>query len=250
MKKLIGGVSSAMLVLSAFALPALAAPAFSGTGYSLFDSAHYVSPGEASNRAVQLVSNATSTDGGIDYGFTGSATLADINHLSTDYLFEAGSCGGGSPRFQVNVDTGSGVKNVFVYIGPGPSYTGCPMSAWTNSGELVGTGTVDTSQLPGGTFYDTWAHAESAYGAYPVTGIQLVADGGWAMPTTGQIVDIDNTVINSITYDYEVPVPMSLNQCKNGGWQNYADASGHAFKNQGDCVSYVATGGKNPAAGQ
>ena len=29
-------------------------------------------------------------------------------------------------------------------------------------------------------------------------------------------------------------------QCKNGGWQSLG------FKNQGDCVSYFATGGKNP----
>jgi hypothetical protein len=38
----------------------------------------------------------------------------------------------------------------------------------------------------------------------------------------------------------------SLNkeQCKNGGWRNFP-----GFKNQGDCVNFVATGGKNPPAG-
>ena len=36
------------------------------------------------------------------------------------------------------------------------------------------------------------------------------------------------------------PLPASKDQCKNGGWQNYG-----VFKNQGDCVSFVATGGKN-----
>jgi len=43
--------------------------------------------------------------------------------------------------------------------------------------------------------------------------------------------------------------PTSTAQCKNGGWQNYTDANGTSFKNQGDCVSYVATGGSNLAAG-
>jgi hypothetical protein len=43
--------------------------------------------------------------------------------------------------------------------------------------------------------------------------------------------------------------PTSKDQCKNGGWQNYTDANGTPFKNQGDCVSYVATGGRNLAAG-
>lgn len=37
--------------------------------------------------------------------------------------------------------------------------------------------------------------------------------------------------------------------CKNGGWQSHTDAQGNPFKNQGDCVSYIATKGKNPAAG-
>ena len=40
------------------------------------------------------------------------------------------------------------------------------------------------------------------------------------------------------------PLPTSKDQCKNGGWRNYG-----IFKNQGDCVSFVATKGKNPPAG-
>ena len=35
-------------------------------------------------------------------------------------------------------------------------------------------------------------------------------------------------------------------QCKDGGWQNF---TGPSFKNQGDCVSYFATGGSNPGNG-
>jgi hypothetical protein len=38
--------------------------------------------------------------------------------------------------------------------------------------------------------------------------------------------------------------PTSKAQCKNGGWRNFG-----VFKNQGDCVSFVATGGNNPPAG-
>jgi hypothetical protein len=36
--------------------------------------------------------------------------------------------------------------------------------------------------------------------------------------------------------------PASVEQCKGGGWQDYTDARGFAFANQGACVSYVATG--------
>lgn len=36
------------------------------------------------------------------------------------------------------------------------------------------------------------------------------------------------------------PLPTDKAQCKNGGWQQFG-----VFKNQGDCVSFVETGGKN-----
>jgi hypothetical protein len=44
-------------------------------------------------------------------------------------------------------------------------------------------------------------------------------------------------------------VPPSTDACKRGGWPSYTDATGRHFRNQGDCVSYVATGGRNPARG-
>lgn len=39
--------------------------------------------------------------------------------------------------------------------------------------------------------------------------------------------------------------PPSKDACKKGGWQSYADSNGVPFKNQGDCVSFVATGGSS-----
>jgi hypothetical protein len=50
---------------------------------------------------------------------------------------------------------------------------------------------------------------------------------------TGDIVVID-----------AAPLPTSTNQCRNGGWRNFP-----GFKNQGDCVSFVATGGRNQPSG-
>ena len=40
--------------------------------------------------------------------------------------------------------------------------------------------------------------------------------------------------------------PTTTDQCKNGGWATFTGP--FIFKNQGDCVSYVATAGKKPAA--
>jgi hypothetical protein len=47
---------------------------------------------------------------------------------------------------------------------------------------------------------------------------------------TGDVVVVDTR-----------PMPTTKDQCKNGRWATYG-----IFKNQGDCVSFVATEGKNP----
>jgi hypothetical protein len=39
------------------------------------------------------------------------------------------------------------------------------------------------------------------------------------------------------------PLPRSKDQCRNDGWRQYS-----VFKNQGDCVSFVVTGGRNGPA--
>jgi hypothetical protein len=48
---------------------------------------------------------------------------------------------------------------------------------------------------------------------------------------------VDNVSLTQI-------LPTSKDQCMSGGWQSYV-----VFKNQGDCVSFVATGGQNQPAG-
>jgi hypothetical protein len=57
-----------------------------------------------------------------------------------------------------------------------------------------------------------------------------LAPSGLGGPYSGDIVIVDAP-----------PLPTSKDQCKDGGWQTYG-----VFKNQGDCVSFVVTGGKNP----
>jgi hypothetical protein len=239
------------LTLVAFVLASLAL--FQGTtavaapgDYSLFGDATRVHPGHNSDTAIQLRSVATgpqtATFGGIDFDTPAGMTVSQLTNLSTDYMFTAGSCGGGAPRFQINVDG----KNVFVYIGPPPNYTGCPAGSWSNTGNLL-TGFVDTSQFAGGTFYDTWAHFVSLYGSHLITGIQLVTDGGWAVVGT-QTVQVDNVMINSTTYTFEERVVSDKERCKNGGWEDFTSSPG-PFKNQGDCVSYFASGGRNKASG-
>lgn len=203
-----------------------------GSGYSLFGSASYVMPGNASNRAVKLVSDAnTGVFSGIDFNVPANLTINNLNMLSTDYNFAAGSCALGSPRFGIKL-AGFPNQTIFVYIGPPPSYTGCPPNVWTNTGNLLTPASlVDTSQFSGGTFYEPWAAAQAMFSGQQVTDIFLVSDNG---PAGSQTVLIDNTNVNGTLYTYE---PNSPQDCKDGGWQNFTLAPG-PFKNQGQCVSY------------
>ena len=205
-----------------------------GTGYSLFGQASYVSPGNNSNRAVKLVSNANNgTFSGIDFAVPSGLTINNLNMLSTDDEFTAGSCGLGSPRFGIQLAGVSGA--IFVYIGPPPSYTGCPQNVWTNTGNLLTpTSLVDSSQT-GGTFFEPWATTQSRLSGKTVTDIFLVSDNGPG-PSFSQTVLIDNTNVNGTVYDYE---PGSKDDCKDGGWQNFTFPPG-PFKNQGQCVSHFA----------
>ena len=147
---------SLRIVLAAFVLTSLAliqgTTAAAASGYTLFGDATLVHPGHNSNTAVQLRS-VGATYGGIDFAIPSGMTVSQLNNLSTDYKFTAGSCGGGAPRFQINV----GGHNIFVYIGPPPNYVGCqgahgltleisllPRASSTRASSLV-----DPSMTPG-----------------------------------------------------------------------------------------------------
>jgi len=217
---------------------AVSAIAAVGSGYTLFGSASYVMPGNASNRAVKLVSNANAgTFSGVDYAVPANLTINNLNMLSTDYNFTAGSCSLGSPRFGI-VLSGSPNSAIFVYIGPPPNYQGCAPNVWTNTGNLLTPSSfVDATQL-GGAFYEPWAAAQAQFSGQQVIDIFIVSDNGPG-PSFSQTVLIDNTNVNGTLYTYE---PTSKDDCKDGGWQNFTFSPG-PFKNQGQCVSFFASDG-------
>ncbi len=113
----------------------------------------------------------------------------------------------------------SGNTATFVYrMAPTVGLVRVKVTATDNGpvGDTVGSMFYDPSTVPACT---------------PITGFE----GNGGQPPgfiTGQVVIHDAQ-----------PLPTSKDQCKNGGWRTYG-----VFKNQGDCVSFVATGGKNPPA--
>jgi hypothetical protein len=76
---------------------------------------------------------------------------------------------------------------------------------------------------------DTFSFTRTASGEVPTVCPPTLGLAGRAL-LAGDITVIDAPAL-----------PTSKDQCKNGGWQTFG-----VFKNQGDCVSFVATKGKNP----
>ena len=160
-----------------------------------------------SNGVLTLVSNtgdsgSANDASGATFTGTGVTTFSSIATLSTEFNVTDDDCSSGSPRFQIQVQTPSGAKNVFVYLGPAPSFTGCSPNVWIASGNLVGTtdGRFDTSQVQAGTQVSTYAQALALVGSFQVTGISLVVDSGWAFADKEQTVMVRNVKINDSTF--------------------------------------------------
>jgi len=231
----------ALLVIGAATLLAPASSAFAAADFTLQGTATLESG------HVRLTSNFSDTDtsndfGAINFTGTGVTTFSSLTTLSADFNVTDDDCGGGSPRFQINV----GGKNVFVYFGPSPNFTGCAKDTWLSTGNVIDlTSTAvrfDLSQLFAGTQSSTYAQAVALIGAQTVTGIQLVVDSGWFLADKEQTVLVDNVTINNTTFTFTTQMPgggpADKEDCKNGGWKTFTNPT---FKNQGQCVSSVVS---------
>lgn len=156
-----------------------------------------------SGNQVKLVSDlsdvsTTNDASGINFTGTGVTTFSSLTELATKFDVTDDGCGGGSPRFQINF----GTKNVFVYLGPSPTFTGCSTNTLVDSGNLIGNNDAcrwDTSQLAAGTQCNTYAGALALLGSQTVTGIQLVVDSGWFFADKEQTVNVCDIRINTAT---------------------------------------------------
>jgi hypothetical protein len=154
---------------------------------------------------VELVSDDDPGFGGIDYDLKNDIqTFDDLDVLSTLFNPTDDDCRGGSPRFQISVDTdgdGDHDGNIFVYLGPAPAFTGCP-PGWNNSGNLIGNedpGRYDTSQLVPGTQVNTYSGTAAIMDTFPdheILGISLVVDAGWSQSDGEQTFRFDNVAVN------------------------------------------------------
>lgn len=213
-KKLTIPVGAVMASLMAVGL------AFAGAPWSLFGKATSIKDSTSPNPwVVELSSQCPSFPGFGCFGdgsFTfsgvrfvepqGGLTFGALSELSADFNRTDDDCGAGSPRFQLAMDTdgdGTSNGNIFVYIGPQPSFAGCS-AGWQNTGNLIGLPNsdprYDLTQL-GGAFYDTYNNALALFGSDTVLRISLVVDSGWNGPASGgdgeQTILVDNVTVNN-----------------------------------------------------
>lgn len=86
-----------------------------------------------------------------------------------------------------------------------------------------------------------WSHQ-----TYSFTGTTTSTALTFASTTSGTC----GPALDMVTISETVPpAPATADDCKKNGWQTMRDSAGTPFSNQGDCVSYYATDGKNQAAG-
>jgi hypothetical protein len=208
---------------------------------------------------VKIVSNfsdnpttTTNDFGGVKFTGTGVTDFNSLTTLQAEFNVTDDACKGGSPRYEI--DFAGTDNNLFVYLGTYNATTGtfdCVPNTWIDSGNLI-TSTdprFDTSKFPGGTFYDTYAHAKTLLGSMAIDEIRFVADGGWSFDPGDkeQTVLLRKATINaSVTTWTPVTPPTGLNPawtCKTFKSQHPAEFGaifGTAPNAFGKCVSYFA----------
>jgi hypothetical protein len=185
------GVLIPIVLVLAIAGTALAQ---SGT-FSLFGTATVFAADGNPPPSVLLTSTAApATFGGVKFTPAGALTVAQVEQLSTDFKVVTGNCGGGSPRFEIQLANG---KNIFVYIGAFPNFDSCLSASWQTTGDLTAATDErwDISQLVAGGQQATYAEAVEAAGSVNISAIVLVVDAGWKHPPAQSFL-VDNVTVN------------------------------------------------------
>lgn len=119
------------------------------------------------------------------------------------------------------------ILNTFNLATPIAVQPGDILGMWTNDWTAA---CADATAGGGNTPYEAYA---------PLPGVGTTVTPSW---TNAYLLTLN---ISATLTEPAPSLPTSKDQCKNGGWKTFGDQ----FKNQGDCVSYVATQGKNPPNG-
>jgi hypothetical protein len=156
---------------------------------------------------------------------------------STDITLEQYTSGGATPT---RILLASGILKSEVKKTPGTPanfQVHTPNAIVTARGTVFYTSYTDSSPqtgaLPGVSHYTEVAVLEGsvklAQDAAPDRGVEV------AQGTTGTVAGDEAPDSHKRKFPTCSPAPVSVDQCKNGGWQNFTCD----FKNQGQCISFV-----------
>jgi hypothetical protein len=220
--------SKAALLVAALVLFAAGIPAHAQSSFTVIpfeydpDNACDIQAEWVDGELVLAKNCPTATNASAGADIVTSLEGQDVSML-TELNFEyenGGHCGAGAPRFNV-------VVNGQTY------FLGCTAGTHTDLGN--------------GWTHVEFTSADFAAAGIPATGtlddIYIIFDEGTDTTSGGTIgtpgtVTLDNFSVNGTVVGSEASAPTSMEQCKNGGWKTFTSP---AFKNQGQCVSFVVS---------
>jgi hypothetical protein len=184
MKKIL--VATAALLALAVASPAWAAdPTPSGTAT--------ITGGVATLTSDFTDTSTTNDFGAVTFAVPAGTTFASLTTLSAEFKLTEGTCGGGSPRFDIQLANG---QTVGVFFGPSPNFTDCAQNTWLSTGNLIGNNDAGRYEIRPGTPSITYAQALAQVGSQQVTSISVAVDGGWKQTNKKQVAELRNVNIN------------------------------------------------------
>lgn len=200
--------------------------------------------------ALELTTDATNA-AKAQYMHDTSTPLASVSELSYSTKQNAASSPVGDPSYQLVVDL-DGTAASYTTLVYEPYWNGAVTNgAWQTWDVLAGQVWSSRTVSAGGAC--TVTAGAGGPPLYSLKALQaacpnaVVLGFGVNVGTYNPSYNVETDLVdfNGTTYDFQT-APSATGDCKNGGWQQFTSPK---FKNQGDCVSFVATGGKNPANG-
>ena len=209
-------------------------------------------PGNPHNGALELTTDSTAA-AKAQYMHAANTPLAGVNELSysTKQTAPAGVVADASYQMPVLLNGTSGFTTL-VYEpyqgGQGAVVNGQWQSwdiasgglFWSTRSVTCSNGTINGTS--GGPAVYTLAQVKAACPDAIVTGFGVnIGSNNPSYDVEADLVDFNGTVYNFEPY----AVATDKDACKNDGWKTLRAADGSSFRNQGLCVSYVASNGKS-----
>jgi hypothetical protein len=183
-----------MLALATISVPLTSAePGGRGSQFRLAGGASEAADPENSTNDVVKMDNSGTFAVAIRDLHPGTKVAQLDNQVEVKFYFVSPkTCGVGSPRIQLAIDTdgnGQSNGNAFGYIGPSPQFTDCPQNVWIFQDLTDNALQWDIMQF-GGPFYNTWAQIELFFNTVHPNHQVL----------TGALVEDPATPVPGITY--------------------------------------------------